>query len=78
MPLTFPNKIKNLATSKKSVASAKQAGMKKAASGTNVVLRFPTDLLQQVDQAVASRMPRIPRNTWLLEAVHAKLDTKDS
>jgi len=38
-----------------------------------VVLRMQEDILSQVDKAVRKRAVRIPRHTWLLEAVVEKL-----
>ncbi len=38
-----------------------------------VNLRMPADMLEQVDKAVKSRPLKIPRHTWLLEAVMEKL-----
>lgn len=45
---------------------------------TNVVLRLPSDMLSRVDEAVETRSVRIPRHTWLLEAVLEKLDREQS
>jgi hypothetical protein len=45
---------------------------------TNVVLRLPPDMLARVDEAVEARSVRIPRHTWLLEAVLEKLDREQS
>lgn len=38
-----------------------------------VILRLPAPMLRSIDQAVKSRPVRIPRHTWLLEAIHEKL-----
>ena len=38
-----------------------------------VILRVPADVLSRVDAAVKARKNRTPRHTWLLEAVHEKL-----
>lgn len=38
-----------------------------------VILRLPGAMLRSIDQAVKSRPVRIPRHTWLLEAIHEKL-----
>jgi hypothetical protein len=37
------------------------------------LLRIPAELAHQVDQDLAGRQVRVPRNTWLLEAVVEKL-----
>lgn len=39
-----------------------------------IVLRVPTPLLFRVDEVVKARPIRIPRHTWLLEAVLEKLE----
>ena len=43
-----------------------------------VVLRVPTEMLDQVDGAVQARPLRIPRHTWILEAVLEKLSREQS
>jgi len=40
---------------------------------TPVIIRLPSELLAAVDAAVAGRPIRIPRHTWILEAIHEKL-----
>jgi hypothetical protein len=42
-----------------------------------VILRLPASMLRSIDQAVKSRPVRIPRHTWLLEAVHEKLSREN-
>ena len=44
----------------------------------NVVLRLPPGMVERVDAAVSRRSPRIPRHTWLLEAVLEKLEQEMS
>jgi hypothetical protein len=39
-----------------------------------VVLRMPPDVLVRIDQAVEARRVRVPRHTWLMEAVIEKLE----
>lgn len=39
-----------------------------------VKLRVPTDLLADIDAAVARRRPRISRHQWILEAIVHKLE----
>lgn len=43
------------------------------ADTTSVILRLPPDMLAQIDAAVAARPIRIPRHTWILEAIFEKL-----
>jgi hypothetical protein len=40
---------------------------------TAVIIRLPPDMLAKVNAAVASRPIRTPRHTWILEAIHEKL-----
>ena len=47
------------------------AGGRKLAS---VVLRLPVDLMEQIEHSIRSRPVKIPRHTWLLEAVVEKLE----
>ena len=42
-----------------------------------VILRLPGSMLKSIDQAVKGRPVRIPRHTWLLEAVHEKLSREN-
>jgi hypothetical protein len=39
-----------------------------------VILRIPSELLERIEQARQKRPVRIPRHTWLLEAVVEKLE----
>ncbi len=39
----------------------------------SVVLRVPTQLLASLDEAVDRRSVRVPRHTWILEAIAEKL-----
>lgn len=39
-----------------------------------VSLRLPKDLADQIETAVESRAIRTPRHTWILEAIHEKLE----
>ena len=41
---------------------------------TPVVLRIPASLLERIDGALETRSVKIPRHTWLLEALVEKLD----
>jgi hypothetical protein len=38
-----------------------------------VILRIPKSMLRNIDQVVKSRPVRIPRHTWILEALYEKL-----
>ena len=44
---------------------------------TTVVIRLPPDMLERVDAAVDARPIRIPRHTWILEAILEKLERSD-
>ena len=39
-----------------------------------VNLRIPTHLLSRIDQSLESRPIKTPRHTWILEALHEKLE----
>jgi hypothetical protein len=43
-----------------------------------VVLRSPADVLAQVDTAVQRRPVRIPRHTWIMEAIVEKLEREQA
>ena len=43
-----------------------------------VVLRVPNRFLRRIDQALASRPFKMPRHTWLLEAVLEKLEREEA
>ncbi|MBX7222705.1 MAG: hypothetical protein K1Y36_22345 [Blastocatellia bacterium] len=40
----------------------------------SVQLRIPKPLIDDIDQLIALRKIKIPRHTWLLEAIHEKID----
>lgn len=42
-----------------------------------VNVRLPVDVLARVDEAVGHRRARIPRHSWLLEAIYEKLDREE-
>jgi hypothetical protein len=56
--------------------SVARAGTEPAAPAKTapVVLRLPPDVLARVDRAVESRRVKVPRHTWLMEAVIEKLE----
>lgn len=39
-----------------------------------VVLRIPLNLIDRIEQSIRARPVKIPRHTWLLEAIVEKLD----
>lgn len=45
-----------------------------AARNMAVSLRIPVPLAQRLDTFLQSRMIRVPRQTWILEAIVEKLD----
>ena len=59
---------------KKKPAQTVAKKTKNLSKAVSVVLRLPAEVLSQIDQVVDSRRIRIPRHTWLLEAVLEKLD----
>jgi hypothetical protein len=56
--------------------SVARAGAEPATSAKTapVVLRLPPDVLTRVDRAVEARRVKVPRHTWLMEAVIEKLE----
>ena len=56
--------------------SVARAGAESAAPAKTapVVLRLPPDVLTRVDRAVEARRVKVPRHTWLMEAVIEKLE----
>lgn len=45
---------------------------------TSVILRIPANVIAQIEKAVLARRLKIPRHTWLLEAVMEKLDREET
>lgn len=45
----------------------------KANENQKILLRIPNKLLEKVDNSLASKTIKIPRNTWILEAISEKL-----
>lgn len=48
-----------------------------ASKPATVILRLPADVMERVDLAVQSRRVKMPRHTWLLDAVMEKLDKEN-
>src|ERR1700722_19038507 len=42
-----------------------------------LTVRVPRATLQRIDSLVGARPTKIPRHSWLLEAIHEKLDKED-
>lgn len=40
---------------------------------TPILLRIPSSIMEQLDTALKARPIRLPRHTWILEAIHEKL-----
>jgi hypothetical protein len=47
-------------------------------TSSTILLRLPTGLLEQVDAALKARPVKLPRHTWILEAIHEKLSREGS
>ncbi len=45
---------------------------------TPVALRIPTDILERLDYGLESRPVKLPRHTWILEAIVEKLDRESN
>lgn len=56
-----------------SVATAAPVPAAAADKPVPVVLRLPSDVLERVDHLVEARAVKVPRHTWLMEAVIEKL-----
>lgn len=39
----------------------------------NFILRCPADVANRIDEAIEARAVRIPRNTWIIEAIVERL-----
>lgn len=48
------------------------------ARGKQVIVRVPEQLLKQIDKNVKTRVIRIPRHTWLIEAIMEKLERESA
>jgi hypothetical protein len=45
---------------------------------SSVLLRIPTDMLGRIDESVKRRRPvRISRVSWIIEALHERLERED-
>jgi hypothetical protein len=56
-----------------SVAAPGEQGREETEIKT-VLLRVPIDILTSVDAQLKSRRPRVPRNTWILEAMLQRIE----
>jgi hypothetical protein len=56
-----------------SVAMASTAPAAPSDKPVPVVLRVPAEVLNRVDRSVEARAVKVPRHTWLMEAVIEKL-----
>ena len=54
------------------VETKKDKGEEKAVQ--SLKLRIPTELLEEIDQLVASRRPSPSRHQWILEALYEKVE----
>lgn len=45
---------------------------------TSMILRIPGEISQRLDQSLRARPVRIPRHTWILEALVEKLDRESN
>ena len=55
-------------------STVRQKGMAPAAQNMPVSLRIPGALAERLDNALQDRLIRMPRHTWILEAIVEKLD----
>ena len=61
------------ATRKRMVSSGPSTSGDNEKLTVTVSLRIPATMLKAIDRAVKARPYKIPRHSWLLEAVHEKL-----
>jgi hypothetical protein len=47
------------------------------AKTTPILLRIPAGMMERLDSALKGRPVKLPRHTWILEAIHEKL-TRES
>ncbi len=47
---------------------------KKKTGEKPILIRVPADTIEQIDEIVTSKKIKMPRHTWLLEAVFEKLE----
>lgn len=40
---------------------------------TPILLRIPADIMDRLDASLKARPVKLPRHTWILEAIHEKL-----
>ena len=45
---------------------------------TSMILRIPGEIGQRLEQALQARPVRLPRHTWILEAIVEKLDRESN
>jgi len=45
---------------------------------TSMILRIPGEIGQRLNQALQARPVRLPRHTWILEAIVEKLDRESN
>lgn len=55
-------------------STARQETAASAAQSMSVSLRIPGPLAERLDSTLQDRLIRVPRHTWILEAIVEKLD----
>ena len=55
-------------------SAASQAVVAATPENVAVALRIPTPLAERLTRALEDKMTRMPRHTWILEAIVEKLD----
>lgn len=48
----------------------------KSKDNQKILLRIPGELLEKIDNSLASKTIKVPRNTWILEAIDEKLKSE--
>ena len=55
-------------------STVRQKTVEPAAQNMSVSLRIPGPLAERLDNALLDKLIRVPRHTWILEAIVEKLD----
>ncbi|MEA5537064.1 hypothetical protein [Crocosphaera sp. XPORK-15E] len=80
MPISRKPKERDLETfiakgGSEPIEQKKDQGVEKTVQ--SLKLRIPTELLEEIDQLVASRRPSPSRHQWILEALYEKVEREE-
>lgn len=60
-----------------SVAEEGKGSGAEQAGGKPILIRIPVEALKKIDEIVGAKKIKMPRHTWLLEAIFEKLEKTD-